>query len=189
MKITKQISPTEYVVEIDPGEIEQRQSNTHMVINHDCVRFMGTSPLFTKSTDGGISTNFISVPYNITIPIRSFVFGLLPQIVKHEYCQEEHAKTYGSCTHNTTFFENGRKMIALFEQGCKPHIMPYDRYKKLTKLIHNQDMKKKPADKKTITRQELLDIINDLKSKMCVEGYSTLLDWKVNLGFKRYEGE
>ena len=50
-------------------------------------------------------------------------------------------------------------------------------------------MKKKLADKKTITRDELLEAIKELESKMVVEGYSTVLYWKESLGFKRYEGE
>ena len=50
-------------------------------------------------------------------------------------------------------------------------------------------MKKKLAYKKTISRDELLKAINELKRMMCIEGFSTVLNWKESLGFERYEGE
>ena len=46
---------------------------------------------------------------------------------------------------------------------------------------------KKPADKKTISRNELLKIINDLESQICIEGFGQVMAWKESLGFKRYE--
>lgn len=46
---------------------------------------------------------------------------------------------------------------------------------------------KKLADKKTITRQELLKAIEDLQRKIPIEGYSWVLDWKESLGFDRDE--
>lgn len=50
-------------------------------------------------------------------------------------------------------------------------------------------MKKKPANKKSISREELLEIISDLENRMVIEGFSIVLDWKESLGFRRYEGE
>jgi hypothetical protein len=46
---------------------------------------------------------------------------------------------------------------------------------------------KKPANKKSISRNELLKFINDLESKICIEGFSTVMNWKESLGFKRFE--
>ncbi len=48
-------------------------------------------------------------------------------------------------------------------------------------------MKKNLADKKKITREELLKAINDLESKMVIEGFSTVMKWKESLGFGRDE--
>lgn len=46
---------------------------------------------------------------------------------------------------------------------------------------------KKPANKKSISRNELLKFINDLESKICIEGFSTVMNWKESLGFERFE--
>jgi hypothetical protein len=46
---------------------------------------------------------------------------------------------------------------------------------------------KKPADKKSISRNELLKIINDLEGVVGIESYSRILDFKENLGFDRDE--
>lgn len=48
-------------------------------------------------------------------------------------------------------------------------------------------MKKKIAEKKTITREELLKAISELERQLPIEGYSSFLDWKESLGFGRYE--
>jgi hypothetical protein len=46
---------------------------------------------------------------------------------------------------------------------------------------------KKPANKQSISRNELLKFINDLEIKICIEGFSTVLNWKESLGFGRSE--
>jgi hypothetical protein len=48
-------------------------------------------------------------------------------------------------------------------------------------------MKKPLADKKSISRNELLKIINDLEGQICIEGFSQVMAWKESLGFARYE--
>jgi DNA-binding Lrp family transcriptional regulator len=42
-----------------------------------------------------------------------------------------------------------------------------------------------PHNKKKISRKELLKMINDLESQICIEGFSTVLNWKESLGFGR----
>lgn len=46
---------------------------------------------------------------------------------------------------------------------------------------------KRLADKKSISREELLHAINQLESMICIEGFSTVMNWKENLGFSRYD--
>lgn len=48
-------------------------------------------------------------------------------------------------------------------------------------------MEKKIAEKKTITREELLKAISELEIQLPLEGFSSFLDWKESLGFGRYE--
>ncbi len=40
-------------------------------------------------------------------------------------------------------------------------------------------------NKKKISRKELLKMINELESQICIEGYSAVLNWKESLGFGR----
>jgi hypothetical protein len=41
--------------------------------------------------------------------------------------------------------------------------------------------------KQTFTREEILQAICELESKVGIESHSTVLDWKESLGFERYE--
>jgi len=54
-----------------------------------------------------------------------------------------------------------------------------ERKKRMTKL----------AKQARFSRENLLFMIDSLEDKMPIEGYSTVLDWKESLGFRRYEGE
>jgi hypothetical protein len=46
-------------------------------------------------------------------------------------------------------------------------------------------MKKNIAKQKTITVETLLAAINNLEGMICIEGFSTVMNWKESLGFER----
>lgn len=94
MKIIAQNSDNEFVIRVD-----EYPRHLRMVVAHNYVQFSGSFGLWTdfktfghKSLTGPLAwtSNVISVPHNVQIPIRLMQKAVMPLLSAHKYMQPEH---------------------------------------------------------------------------------------------------
>jgi hypothetical protein len=139
MKITKQLSDQEFV--IDLSEDWQQPKNTHIVVAHDYVNIFKKGIVSTVAPLGGMygphagCSNIVKVDMNVQINIHDMVNMVLPSLKGHKYLEPEHASktNYLYKDNSVTFYNNsGEKMISIYNDDGSVETIRYSTYCKLT---------------------------------------------------------
>lgn len=144
MEITKQLSDTQFEIEIEPQPDLVKETRTHIVVAHDYVNFFKNGFIYTKlgtpSMKGPLAScsNVIKVPMNVQIPISLVVDCVLPMLNSHEYCNNAHSDRYRYSSSAMTYWKDNHLMIS-FQTKSGPYTMPYSLYCELTGIENTVD--------------------------------------------------
>lgn len=143
MKILKEHSDTELLVELEPHDYE-RTGELDVVVAHDYVQFGRRMSLFADQScktplksEHATCSNVMPVYHDVQIPIRAFIEVILPFLNEHKYCQKEHLVFEGKPQYtysetSITYYKDGVRMIAVPDKGTFYH-MPYSLYETIKK--------------------------------------------------------
>lgn len=145
MKVIKQLSEDEFVIKMENCDLDQE---SRMTIAHDYVQFgANVGLMLDPKADwrptgrfAGVFSNWIKGYFHVQIGIRSFIKVVLPQLLKNEYCQEEHltnadgALNYNWNTTPLIFTDEGKTMVALKSNDGNYTIIPHESYMQIKKI-------------------------------------------------------
>jgi hypothetical protein len=138
MKITKQISENEFVINL--GEEPVNGNNTRIVVAHDYVNFFKSGTIYAE-IDSSIPSfygkhtmcsNVINVPISCQINIAEFGGMILPMLNARKEMEFEHYKGYVYPKNTVTFYnENRKKMISFFNEDGTVETISVELYQRI----------------------------------------------------------
>lgn len=153
MKVIEQLSEDKFVIQMEECDLEKEK---RIVVAHDYVQFGANVGLMLDPKANwhptgkfaGIASNWIEGYFNVQIGIRPFIKVVLPHLLSHEYCQEEHlTDEAGNINYNwhsiPIIFNQERKSLVAFKEDNGDYItIPYEAYMQIKKMVKAEMSKK-----------------------------------------------
>ena len=146
MKVIEQLSEDKFVIQLEECDLEKEK---RIVVAHDYVQFGANVGLMLDPTANwhptgkfaGIASNWIKGYFNVQIGIRPFIKVVLPHLLSHEYCQEEHlTDEKGNINYNwhsipLIINQGGKSLVALKGDDGNYTLIPHEAYMQIKKMV------------------------------------------------------
>ena len=146
MKIIEQLSEDKFVIQMEECDLEKEK---RIVVAHDYVQFgANTGIMLDPSANwhptgkfAGVASNWINGYFNVQIGIRPFIKVVLPHLLSHKYCQEEHlTDEAGNLNYNWTSIpliinKEGKSLVALKGNDGEYTLIPHEAYMQIKKMV------------------------------------------------------
>ena len=146
MKVIEQLSEDKFVIQLEECDLEKEK---RVVVAHDYVQFGANMGLMLDPKANwhptgkfaGIAANWINGYFNVQIGIRPFIKVILPHLLSHKYCQEEHlTDEAGNLNYNWTSIpliinKEGKSLVALKGDDGNYTLIPHEAYMQIKKMV------------------------------------------------------
>lgn len=145
MKIIEQLSEDKFVIQMEECDLQKEK---RIVVAHDYVQFeanMGLmlDPKANWRPTGKFATcaNWIKGYFHVQIGIRPFVKVVLPHLLSHRYCKEEHlTDEAGNLNYNWSstpliINKEGKSLVALKGDDGNYTLIPHEAYMQIKKMV------------------------------------------------------
>lgn len=146
MKVIEQLSEDKFVIQMEECDLQKEK---RIVVAHDYVQFEANMGLMLDPKAdwhptgkfAGIASNWINGYFNVQIGIRPFIKVILPHLLSHKYCQEEHlTDEAGNLNYNWTSIpliinKEGKSLVALKGDDGNYTLIPHEAYMQIKKMV------------------------------------------------------
>ena len=146
MKVIEQISEDKFVIQMEECDLEKEK---RIVVAHDYVQFGANAGIMLDPSANwhptgkfaGFASNWINGYFNVQIGIRPFIKVVLPHLLSHKYCQEEHlTDEAGNLNYNWTstpliINQGGKYLVALKGDDGNYTLIPHEAYMQIKKMV------------------------------------------------------
>ena len=146
MKIIEQLSEDKFVIQMEECDLQKEK---RVVVAHDYVQFGANMGLMLDPTANwhptgrfaGVASNWIKGYFHVQIGIRPFIKVVLPHLLSHKYCKEEHlTDEAGNNKYNWTstpliINKEGKSLIALKGDDGDYTLIPHEAYMQIKKMV------------------------------------------------------
>ena len=145
MKVIEQLSEDKFVIQMEECDLQKEK---RIVVAHDYVQFeanMGLmlDPKADWRPTGKFATcaNWIKGYFHVQIGIRPFVKVVLPHLLSHKYCKEEHlTDEAGNLNYNWSstpliINKEGKSLVALKGDDGDYTLIPHEAYMQIKKMV------------------------------------------------------
>ena len=148
MKVIEQLSEDKFVIQLEECDLEKEK---RVVVAHDYVQFganMGLmlDPKANWRPTGKFATcaNWIKGYFHVQIGIRPFIKVVLPHLLSHKYCKEEHlTDEAGNLNYNWSSIpliinKEGKSLVALKGDDGDYTLIPHEAYMQIKKMVKSE---------------------------------------------------
>ena len=145
MKVIEQLSEDKFVIQMEECDLQKEK---RVVVAHDYVQFganvgLMLDPKADWRPTGKFATcaNWIKGYFHVQIGIRPFVKVVLPHLLSHKYCKEEHLiDEAGNLNYNWSstpliINKEGKSLVALKGDDGDYTLIPHEAYMQIKKMV------------------------------------------------------